>query len=359
MRASPPISRTLALAITALLGVAPRAIAQTAADDPGPSPHFDGWRTTILEENDSLYFNSDKHYTQGFRLSFLSPPLKQGGWTDDVFDLVGKIPTIFANGASSQRRVAWFLGQSIFTPKNLGIKPPDPHDEPYAGWLYVGPSLLQDSGDQLENLELDLGVVGPPALGRQIQNDWHQLVGIHQAQGWSNQLQNEPGAVISYERFWRLPAPLVHWTSGGVEDGVDLVPELGGSAGNIFDYAEAGAQLRIGRHLEADYGPVKVRPSLSGTDYFDGSHLGDEVGFYFYAGAQGRAVAHDIFLDGNNFRQSPHVEHKTLVGDLQAGFSVFWSDRVRLDVSAVRRSIDFVGQRAPDVNGTAAISFSW
>src|SRR5579863_2342020 len=71
------------------------AAAQSAAN-PAPSPHADSWRTTILEENDSLYFNSDKHYTQGLRLSFLSPVLTPGGWTDDIFNFFGKMPTVFA-----------------------------------------------------------------------------------------------------------------------------------------------------------------------------------------------------------------------------------------------------------------------
>ena len=333
-------------------------MAQDAAN-PGPSPHADDWRTTILEENDSLYFRSDKHYTQGLRLSFLSPVLTSGGWTNGVFDFFSKVPTVFADAAQAQRRVAWFFGQSIFTPKNLDIKPPDPRDRPYAGWLYVGPSLLQETGDQLENLELDIGLVGPGALGEQIQNDWHQFIGIHHAQGWSNQLQNEPGGALSYERLWRLPVPYLNWTSGGVEDGVDIVPLAGGTIGNVFDYAEAGAQLRIGHHLEADYGPVKVRPAFSGTDYFNPSHLGDDLGYYVYVGSEGRAVARNIFLDGNTFRTSAHIEHKTFVGDLEGGVTILWSHRIRFDFSAWRRSVEFVGQRAPDVNGTAAISFSW
>ena len=332
-------------ALSAVFSLQAPAFAQTG-DDPGPSPHNDGWRTTILEENDSLYFNSDKHYTQGFRLSFLSPALQPNGWTDDVFQFVGKIPTVFADGAQSQRRISWFFGQSIFTPKDLDIKPPDARDRPYAGWLYAGPSLLQETnGNQLENLELDLGIVGPGALGRQIQNDWHQFIGIHQAQGWSNQIQNEPGAVLAYDRYWRFGVPFAHWESGGVQDGVDIVPTAGGAVGNVFDYAQIGAQLRIGHHLETDYGQVRVRPSLSGTDYFNGAHLGDDFGWYFFGGAAGRAVARNIFLDGNSFRTSAHVEHKTFVGDLQAGASLYWSDRVRLDLSAVRRTPEFVGQR--------------
>jgi lipid A 3-O-deacylase len=347
------------LALSAVFAIHSRAIAQTGSD-PGPSPHNDDWRTTLLEENDSLYFNSDKHYTQGLRLSMLSPVLKPGGWTDHVFQFTSNIPLVFANGAQSQRRVSWFLGQSIFTPKNLDIKPPDSHDRPYAGWLYTGPSLLQETdGYQLENLEMELGVVGPGAFGRQIQNDWHQFMGIHQAQGWSNQIQNEPGGVLAYDRYWRIGVPFVHWDSGGVQDGVDIVPTAGATVGNVFDYAQIGAQIRVGHHLETDYGAVRVRPSMSGTDYFNGAHLGDDIGWYFYAGAAGRAVARNIFLDGNSFRTSAHVEHKTFVGDLQGGVALYWSDHARLDLSVMRRSPEFVGQRGQDVLGSAAISWSW
>lgn len=348
------------LAPVALFALAARVSARTSpAFDPGPSPHAEGWRTTILEENDSLYFRSDKHYTQGLRLSFLSPVLAPSDQMNGVFDFFAKMPTVFAASPAARRRVVWLFGQSIFTPKNLDIKPPDRHDRPYAGWLYIGSSLLEVNGNRLQNLELDLGVVGPFALGRQVQNDWHQFIGIHQAQGWSGQIQNEPGFVLTYERLWRMRAPLLHWENGGVQSGVDVVPQIGGTIGNVFDYAQAGAELRIGRHLEADFGPVRVRPALSGTDYFDPAHLDEQLGYYFYAGVGGRVVAHDIFLDGNSFRQSPHVEHKTLVADLQAGFSVFWSDRIRLNFSAVRRTDQFVGQRAPDVIGTAGLSFSW
>ena len=347
------------LALSAIFSLHARAVAQTGADR-GPAPGYGDWRTTLLEENDSLYFNSDKHYTQGLRLSFLSPALAPGGWADGIFNFVGNIPTVFANGAQSQRRVSWFVGQSIFTPKNLDIKPPDPRDRPYAGWLYVGPSLLQETnGNQLENFEIEAGVIGPGAFGRQAQNDFHQFIGVHQAQGWSNQLQNEPGGVLAYDRLWRFGVPFLSWTTDGVQNGVDIVPQLGATVGNVFDYAQAGAQIRIGHHLETDYGPIRVRPSASGTDYFNSSHLGDDIGWYIFAGVGGRAVARNVFLDGNSFRTSAHVEHKTFVADLQGGVSAFWSDRIRADFSVMRRTDEFVGQRSADVTGTAALAWSW
>ena len=42
----------------------------------------DANRITVLEENDSLYFNSDKHYTQGLRVSNLGPAVRSdSGWS--------------------------------------------------------------------------------------------------------------------------------------------------------------------------------------------------------------------------------------------------------------------------------------
>jgi hypothetical protein len=310
-------------------------------------------RFSVLEENDSLYFHSDKHYTQGLRIADLSSCVADASVWNEAFAAIAANSPVFASSPTA-RRYALLLGQSQFTPKNLTLRPPDPRDRPYGGWLYAGASLLQEHGDaMLENLELDLGVVGPGAFGKQVQNDWHQFIGISQARGWSSQLQNEPGLVVAYERLWRLP---LVGTNGF---GIDAVPQLGAAVGNVFTYGEAGGLVRIGRGLAADYGPTRVRPALSGTDYFAADRAPDGLSGYLYAGAQGRAVARNIFLDGNSFRSSPSVSRKALVADLQTGLALFWSERFRVDFSVVRRTEEFSGQRTPDVIGTAAIAFAW
>jgi lipid A 3-O-deacylase len=305
-------------------------------------------RFSALEENDSLLFNSDKHYTQGVRFAYVPPGATSLGFLDDL------LPTY---SPQATHRYAFMLGQSIFTPKNLMIKPPDPNDRPYGGWLYAGVSLLQEhdsatpESSSLENLELELGVVGPFALGKQVQNNFHQLIGKAASKGWSNQLQNEPGAVLSYEWLRRVPIPNLSW--------VDVVPQAGATLGNVFTYGDVGALLRIGTDLTADYGPVRIRPSLSGTDYFTTANLSGKGGGYFYVGAQGRVVGQNIFLDGNTLRQSPSVSKKPLVADLEVGFSAFWTESVRFDLSVVRRTQEFEGQHGLDVIETAALTVSW
>jgi lipid A 3-O-deacylase len=311
-------------------------------------------RFNILEENDSIYFKSDRHYTQGLRVSLLGPDIGAASGWNGPFGLFDDIAPIFGNAAQRSRRYSVFLGQSLFTPSNLQQKPPDPRDRPYGGWLYVGASLLQESDRHvLENVELDLGVVGPGALGKQTQNDFHQLIGVKEAQGWSSQIQNEPGGALSYDRLWRFAV------LGDGNDGIDVVPQAGATLGNVFTYAQTGGMLRIGKNLHADYGPVRIRPALSGTDYFDADQLDGELGFYWFVGGQGRAMAHDIFLDGNTSRQSPNVRRRVFVGDLETGFSVFWSNAVRLDFAAVRRTKEFFGQQADDLVGTGALTVTW
>ncbi|MGE0117908.1 MAG: lipid A deacylase LpxR family protein [Dongiaceae bacterium] len=315
----------------------------------------DGQRLSVIEENDSLFFDSDDHYTQGLRLGWLGPDVADGsGWNAPFDALADLLPVFGAAESERSRRYALSTGQSFFTPSVISADPPDPTDRPYAGWLYLGASLLQDTDRRgLEHLELQLGVVGPAALGEPVQSFWHAHIAGAEPEGWDSQLENEPGLVLSYERKWRLAL------AGDGRAGVDLIPELGASLGNVFTYGEAGLLLRFGRNLEADYGPARIRPALSGTDYFNRDYLDGEFGLYGFLGAQGRAVGRNIFLDGNSFRSGPSVDREPLVADLQAGLSLFWGGGARLDVSVVHRTEEFEGQRGADMIGVVSFAAGW
>ena len=94
---------------------------------------------------------------------------------------------------------AFAAGQLIFTPVDINPSALQVGDHPYAGWLYGAPSLERrgrTSGgtDVLEQIRLGLGWVGPGALGGEAQNFIHRNFQINQAQGWDNQLHNEPTA---------------------------------------------------------------------------------------------------------------------------------------------------------------------
>jgi lipid A 3-O-deacylase len=304
----------------------------------------DNSRFTVVEENDSIGFDSDKYYTQGLEFVYLGPDVAaDSAWIGPFNTLAALGPFDTGEAGEVSRRYEVMLGQSMFTPEDTDREDPDPSDRPYAGWFYGGVGLIQDTDRRrLDHLELLVGVVGPAAFGETTQNDWHQYVlGVDNADGWDEQLHNEPGVMLSYERKWRFLQPI----GGGFA--VDAIPELGITVGNVMDYVQAGGMLRFGKNLEADYGPQRIRPALSGTPYFNSDYLDGPFGFYFFVGTQGRAVARNVFLDGNTFRDSRSVDSEALVGDLSGGLALFWGDAVRLDTVITYRTEEFEDQDEP------------
>lgn len=111
--------------------------------------------------------------------------------------------------------------------------------------------------------------------------------------------------------------------------------------------------MRFGENLPNDYGPPRIQPSLPGSAFYDPS---DGFGWYIFAGIEGRAVAHNIFLDGNTFQDSRSVDKKPFVGDLQAGIAVtLW--RTRVSYTHVLRTREFDGQDTTDSFGAFSASF--
>ena len=155
--------------------------------------------------------------------------------------------------------------------------------------------------------------------------------------------------ILSYERTWRslyVAAPL------GI--GFDLSPYVGATVGNVLTQASAGATMRLGFDLPVDYGPPRIRPSIPGSDFFIPT---SGFGWYFFASVEGRAVARNIFLDGNTFEDSPHVTKNPLVGDLQLGVAMTISG-ARLAYTHVFRTKEFEGQKGGDLSQYGALSLS-
>ena len=320
------------------------------------SVRADSARITIIEDNDGLLPDGwDRHYTQGALLSYLSPMLAADDFSQQFYGALAANLHIMQPGSDSQRKFGVVLGQSIFTPVKYHDVIPDPKDRPFAGFLYGGGSLLQETGGvMLESLEVLAGVVGPDALAKQTQEAFHSLAGFNNAnldRTWSHQLKDEPAIMVSYDRHWKV------WQASAFGLQADLIPDAGATAGNVMTYGEAGGQMRIGQNLGADYGIPRIRPALSGTTWFDVDRMESAFGWYLFAGIQGRAVAHNIFLDGNSFRSGPSVDKKILVGDVSTGASLFWKDWAKIDISFTERTKEFTTQKQMDHFGNVNLSF--
>lgn len=207
--------------------------------------------------------------------------------------------------------------------------------------------------DVLDTAEIDLGVVGPLAMGGETQNFVHDLRGFDRANGWDHQLANEPAFVAMAQRKWRRHTPLSIASAFGEDIGLDAIPHVGMSLGNVLTHASAGLTARLGTALDADFGPAHIQPTLPGRASFE-SHFGG----YMFVGLEGRAVARNIFLDGSTLAHSPRVTKKLLTGDMQVGASVFLGP-VRLTYSEVLRTREFKAQRKPDRFGALSVTINF
>jgi lipid A 3-O-deacylase len=345
------------IAVAASLAVA--AMPATATGDQEPDASAEGNERaednergvfTVQYEND-IFAGTDRHYTNGVRLSYTSPGLRQQiPWAADALEWLYP----FDAGADARLRVS--LGQSMFTPDDIEVSELIVDDRPYAGWLYAGLALSVDARQDLfgtqydiqDTLEVELGVVGPASLAEETQKFVHEIINATEPKGWDNQLRNEPGLLIVLERKLRTP-PL---TWGSME--ADAVPSATVALGNIEISAGVGSVFRFGQGLEVDFGPPKIRPNLAGRTYFERNQR--KFNWYVFAGGEGRFVAHDIFLDGNTFRDSHSVDKKNLVGTLQAGFAASY-ENVRMTFSYIVRSLEFDNQESAARYGAISLSY--
>jgi hypothetical protein len=311
-----------------------------AADS--PTGQATGRRSTLsfVYENDVVN-NSDVHYTNGMRVSWMAASSQTPAW---ALNIARAVPWFPVNGEVLH---GYSIGQSMFTSNDISQKNPPQDARPYAGWLYGSIGLGVETGRQLDQLVLTVGVVGPAALAEQTQKLMHRFLGVREPQGWDHQLHNEPGLMISWQRSWRA---VTARSLAGRQ--LDLTPHVGASLGNVLTSMNGGLTLRYGANLPLDYGPPRIQPGLTGTSSFVPT---SKVGWYLFAGVEGRAVVRNIFLDGNSFRNSRSVDKKPLVSDLQLGGVLVWN-RIRLSYTHVLRSREFKTQEKRDNFGSVNLS---
>lgn len=315
---------TSAVVVLALIALPGR-----AADAPAEPPlDLRGSEIQIFIENDSIG-GTDQYYTNGIKIGGGIP-------ADKVSKLFTLPPNTLLNAITqgASNHFGLFIGQNLYTPRDITIAAPQPNDRPWAAWAYIGAVAQSVKDDRLHTVEFDLGFVGPPALGKQVQSFWHDIVDAPEPQGWANQIRAEPGFMLTY----------VHKRRYGDSNGVQFVPHAGLTLGTIMTLARAGAIVRFGQNMTG-FGPDSIEPG--GAMLKNARRQQDEGRYqswewFAFAGVDGRLVAHNIFLDGSLFRDGPSIESNSRVYDVSAGLSAR-IDKVRVSVTRIKRSEEFDG----------------
>ena len=281
---------------------------------------------TLQTEND-VVGRTDRNYTAGLRLGITLPT----GQLPDIVRDIGR--TVLGPG---RQRLSLDLSQTLFTPKNTALAVPNPNDRPYAAVLTGQLNLVHDTDQSRTIVGLGLGVLGPAAQGEPLQNGFHNLIGDPTSKGWGSQVRNMPVIQLAGARVWRFP--VLENTLPWVQ--MDVLPSISGAVGTWRNYAQIGAQLRIGQGLDSDFGTSRISPGLTGADAYTPTR---PTVWYIFVGVDGQGVAFDATLDGNPFRSGPHVPSLPLVGEIEAGFAVIYAG-LRFSYTHVLQTHEFRGQ---------------
>ena len=305
-------------------------------------------------END-LVVRTDQHYTHGTRIAYLAQEhsLEESKlrWDGDIAQWLPSLGmTPFA------WRPGFAITQNIYTPRDTDIPTLLVDERPYSGWLYATGSLLirgktTAGTDVLDYWAMNLGVVGPASLAEQAQNGIHSIRDIDEAQGWDNQLRNEPDIGIRYGRGLRYSAPINgEWTS-------DFLPFAGAQLGTVQTFASVGTQWRIGLRLPDDFGWRSIDDVLPGS----GGRMGVDQsvrGFYFFLGVEARYYGHNTLVEGNLLHDSHSVQIQPLLGEFKVGI-VYSGKHWDFAYTHMVRSKEFRSQEDADSFGSVSVAFKW
>ncbi len=269
-----------------------------------------------FEFDNDIVFGSDNAFTNGWSFQMHSPVADDWdslqGVSQWVKDFGGWIPSL--SGPDLKYRVSGSLGQVIQTPNDIEAANNIENDFPYAGILAFQGSWIAFNDETFKGFEVVLGVTGRPSLAEQTQNFVHFVTDSVIAEGWDNQLKEEPVLNFNYMRKTKFYNT----------DSMDMSISGLAAVGTMFTLADIRLETRYGvnRPRGFAYSPDSIGRSmiydatLSPTDSKSAS-------YYTTLIIGVAAVGHKIMLDGNVLRDAPdnNIEKESSIGFLLFGLN--------------------------------------
>jgi lipid A 3-O-deacylase len=294
---------------------------------------------TIYMENDGTYikplYRTDRHYTDGVKLAFTHQPndvnfLKDYSRWNGFGENDGKVSTA----------LGYFFGQNMYTPDHAD----DPakrakHDMVFAGWIYGGIFVQRASENQMEHLELNLGMIGPVASGGEVQSFVHDMIGVAEPKGWDNQLGDEFEVDATWLRKQRVDERYFART-----ENFDSHLEYGATVGTLHRNVNLGIVFRYGIHLPNDFGPGRLESPASACI----DKPTEVQTAYLFTRIGGKLVEYNRFLSG--------LETEPAVGQLQIGMAYRYKS-FEISYSETFLTREYKEQSSTDSYG--AINMMW
>ncbi|MFK7966767.1 MAG: lipid A deacylase LpxR family protein [Burkholderiaceae bacterium] len=287
-------------------------------------------RLAIHLDNDEFTGNrpDDRWYSSGGRIDWLSLPHKAS---------VGAVSCSTLPSSLSQAGTRRFgsFGQDIYAQNDRLNTVIDQADRPIGAYLYVqrgrsAASPLTNGRGAYAMAKLEVGVTGPAALGEQVQNGLHDLLGVERVEVWGNQIRPRLGVNL-------------HISCTALRAHVDpehrnpLVLHAGyhASIGNIL--VEAGLAVAISG------GPDGARMRLPQTARLANPITPKIRRWGVIAGVSVRAVAWDALIDGDTFGYDNQIRSRPLQAAAFIGIGISLGSKWQLSYALMRRTLDFEG----------------
>lgn len=281
---------------------------------------------SLTSENDSyLSINNDGYYTNGLKLSY-SWEQKKGDGVRYRFHEVQ-------------------VGQLIYTAQFVGSLPED-IDRPITGYLYG--SYHKTTYNQKQNVlrwGAELGFVGPPAFGKEMQGLVHKVMGIYKPQNWEYQMNGAWG--VNTNLFW---SPNI--TGFQNKKKIDMKPILSATAGSIFNQVTIGSGFLFGKF------------NSNNTSAFWNNHRGhlkSDRELFVYLLPSVSLKAYDATVQGGMFNKTPEkydgslnpVFFKAKLGAIYSG------NKLSLGAATVYESKQSKTQNAGQYYGSLQLTYMW
>ena len=316
------------------------------------------FRATLYWENDGSLLkpndNDDRWYTNGTGLNFAirnnSVSREIGSWIpwgdyDPANTAVGFAPSL-----------------SMFTAEDLAQFSLQVNDRPYAGYWAFAFYFQRSTGDEVcatfEHIQIDFGFVGTHTAADDIQRKIHSTFAEQRPNGWHNQLTDEFTAQLYLRKKWRFRVAQFELNDIPPMT-VQVIPAATLAIGTVYRHFELNATLRIGFNLPDDFGPDR----LADFGSFTTAGAQDGWGFYMFTRVGGRAVEHNLFIDGSDFNNGHGVRSHEVLGELGAGFAVHYRNgdfSLDFTYGQIFLTKEFYGQlKSPHSYGHVALTGTW
>lgn len=228
-------------------------------------------------DNDAYLANKqDRYYTNGLFISYRAAANQselKSGLNKKIYQLE--------------------IGQKIYNARSGFISDTRYIDRPIAAYLYLGGSMqwLYDSENSL-TAGIQVGTIGPAALGRQAQEFIHRITGLYTPKGWEYQLNNEMGLNmnVAYNHFLRRSP----------SQKLDILLNSYANIGNTFTGMGLGFTLRAGKmnpFLNTAYNRTRIGKGASGNGL-------KKSELFFFAKPQLDLIIYDATVQGGLFNKN-------------------------------------------------------